>query len=238
MTNFFINAQQNNFNLQLPYDAQESKEMQIHKIILYPFIEPKILTIKLVLIDFRILEKKKVSIELNILMTDVLRINNTISDNYMETITLFDTSRIYQTIFNLEYSQGKIELTNFTFNQSIQDEILKHDNYRVDVTYDGHLKTQCSDYNNLISKISIIPCDIIKAYISNDINTTIETNIINNNSYTNLITFKHVNTMPIEFSSEDFFFKSNINVNSRIYFTDENNQLIKVYMIYLFYSII
>jgi hypothetical protein len=238
MNNFLIKNYNNNVPIMIPFDnINNKKELKIHKILFYPRIEDKILKIILTYVNISSRNVTNTSHIVNFQTILKLSDSNIINSYHKIQGTNNNTFNIN---FVMDINDNYVEIKNINIDNQIR-------NFDEEYNYEIRIILNDIEYGNInkhvltdsLVKFPIIGCRFLKLYLNHLKNQTIEINENNKFFYTGLIAIKKPLNHPIEFDEDDFpLDQLLITDNTELKITDEDNNLINIKDIYIFYSIL
>lgn len=253
MNNFLITQNKNCFPITIPYEyVQEQKEIKINKIIFYTKVEEK-------QISFVVYAKRATDQNLKVytfnyqLYDDNIRLN---PPNQLQRINSDQPVDINGNVvvgvvnpgtFSFRYGvvDNYLELTNMSFidNRDWHAEgngnfgRIVIDSIRVLVNNQEYVNFHGENLPEAFVRINLIPCEFLKVYVTYSSPNSMEVQENGTQKYTNLMTIKKPLTMPVEITEDEFPYQTNVASNSVFYITDENDKMIEIQKIFLFYSL-
>jgi hypothetical protein len=222
MNNILLKSDNNNIQLLIPQEfIQEKKEIRINKIILFP-------TWGIIPINIHVFTVNKSGI--TIIKQNSFDINY-YDENRSKSKIRKDKNNIG---FDWEIIDGYLMISDLKINRSTEFK-------KIEIYVKNILYISIPNHEDLALKtfkISLIPCHLLKMYITSNTPSTIES-YDKNIKYTNLVSIKKPENIIVEFNNDDFI-ENNIiltNNNSMLYITDENDNLIDINKIYIYYSL-
>lgn len=149
---------------------------------------------------------------------------------------------LYTLNLNIEINETIVTIENIQVIDplvAIKNRINKFKFKGMTILLEGRTLATVSSVNLQHAKVSfgLISHKFYKIYLNNSLPTTIEIKD-NNQAYTNLLSVKATKEYPIEFNNEDFMHTSSLNNNSFLTITNEDNQIVDIKFIIIFYNII
>lgn len=253
MNNFLITQNKNYFPITIPCEyIQEQKEIKINKIIFYPKVEEKNISFIIYAKRFTDQNLKVYTFNYN-LYDDNIRLNPPNQLQKINSDQPFDIndnsiiSVINHGTFSFRYGviDNYLELTNMNFIDNRNWHLEENGNFGKIVIDSIRILINNQEYTNFhgdnlleaFIRINLIPCEFLKIYVTYSSSNSMEIQENGTQKYTNLITIKKPISMPIEITEDEFPYQTNVASNSIFYITDENDKMIDIQKIYLFYSL-